>query len=519
MNYDVIVIGNGGAGLTSAIIAKESGAKVAVISKSYPQNSQTAMAQGGINAPITKDAIKNHIEDTIKASSHFANKKMVEKLVNGAKEAIEWLDEIGVVFSRDKSGEIAKRRLGGVKEKRACYAQDWTGLKILHSLIDEANKQRVDFFNEYILLDLLIEDNQIFGVVVLEIKNSKIHIINSKAVILATGGYLSIYHNFTTNSAINTGDGIAIAKRAGAKLSDLEFIQFHPTALRKSKILISESARGEGGILLNQKGERFVDELQTRDEVSRAIFREIERGNKVFLDIRHLGEEFINENLPQERKLALHYEGVDPIKELIPISPAGHYSMGGIDVNEHHQTSIEGLFAVGECANAKIHGGNRLGGNSLLEIIVFGREVGKKASQFAKEQRDRVVDFSEKEKEITSYITSIFEKSPTIDFYQLKNELGKKFFYQCGIFRNEKDLKELKEWLLNIQREINKIGIVDKSKIYNRNLIDFLEFKNTIEVGIEVVTSAIERRESRGAHFRSDYPFLDEKLNRIGDIC
>ncbi len=516
MIYDVLIIGSGGAGLSCAIEASAEGAKVAVLSKTYPTKSQTSMAQGGINAPLgnlTKDSIELHIQDTLKSSVKFADEQMVTKMVKNAPKSIKWLDDMGVVFSRFSDGKIAQRRLGGASSKRACYAQDYTGLKILHSLYDTALNKNIDFFNEYMLLDLVVKDNRVLGVNAMEIKNSKIHLIKAKSVVMATGGYLAIYNNFTTNSTANTGDGVAVAYRCGAEISDMEFVQFHPTSLKNSKVLISESARGEGGILLNQKGERFVDELTTRDEVSREIFKQIQDGNEVFLDIRALGEEFINENLPQERKLSIHYEGVDPVEKLIPISPSAHYSMGGINVDENHQTNIEGLFAVGECANAKVHGANRLGGNSLLEIVVFGREAGRNATDFAKNIDTKSLNISMSQCLNTfSEMDKLFAKTPTVDFYQKKLELGREFFDKCGIFRDEKSLLKLKEFVQKIDDLTDLMGIADKDRVFNTNLVEYLEFLNIITIAKLVIDSAIERKESRGAHFRTDYPKIDEKF-------
>lgn len=513
MVYDILVIGSGGAGLSVAIEASENGAKVAMVSKTYPTQSQTAMAQGGINAPlgnIIKDSCTLHIEDTLKASSKFADEKMVTKMVKNAPKAIEWLDDMGVVFSRLENGKIAQRRLGGARGKRACYAQDYTGLKILHSLYDTALSKNIDFFNEYMLLDLVIEDKQIFGITALEIKNSQTHFIKAKSVVIATGGYLSIYNNFTTNSTATSGDGVAVAYRAGVEVSDMEFIQFHPTSLKNSKVLISESARGEGGKLINQKGERFIDELTTRDEVSRAIFKQIQEGNEVFLDIRGLGEKFIDENLPQERKLAIHYENIDPVSELIPISPSAHYSMGGIKVDENHQTNIKGLFAVGECANSKVHGANRLGGNSLLEIVVFGRECGINASNFAKKMEYK----GQNDILLPNLIDEVFQRVASINFYEKKKELGAEFFKRCGIFREEKSLMELKNFVDGIEKKIKFMGIEDKSKIFNTNLVEYLEFLNIITIAKLVIDSAIKRKESRGAHFRIDYPKIDKNFEK-----
>ncbi|MCJ7764466.1 MAG: FAD-dependent oxidoreductase, partial [Thiovulaceae bacterium] len=324
---DVLVIGSGGAGMVAALSAKEAGASVAVLGKSYPTRSQTSMAQGGINAAIGEDdSVQQHIADTLKSAQGLGSEEAIEKLCHGGIEAVAWLDKIGVPFSRTADKKIAQRRLGGASAVRACYAQDYTGLKILHSLYDACVKEEITFYNEYFLLNLIREEYEhgnvlTGGATALNIKTGEVEAFKAKTVIMATGGYSRIYQKHSTNATGSTGDGLAAAIRAGAKLSDMEFVQFHPTGLKKSSILISESARGAGGHLLNAKKERFTDELQPRDALSRAIAEEIETHGEVFLDIRHLGEAFIDHELPQERKLAKLYENVDPVHELIPIKP------------------------------------------------------------------------------------------------------------------------------------------------------------------------------------------------------
>ncbi|WP_281951840.1 FAD-dependent oxidoreductase [Nitrosophilus kaiyonis] len=510
MVYDLLIIGSGGAGLSAALKAKELGLKCIVINKNYPTTAQTSMAQGGINAVLDSknDSIYKHIEDTLKSSQGLADKKVVEYVCNEAPKIIEWLDSIGVPFSR-KDKKIAQRKLGGASGKRACYVQDYTGLKILHTLYDNAIKENIEFKNDYFLLNLIVENGSVYGATFLDKKNTKVEQILSKSVILATGGYAKIYDKFSTNSSSATGDGIAAAIRAGCKLSDLEFIQFHPTSLKNSSILISEAARGAGGKLINQKGERFIDEMLTRDEIARAIYKEIEKGNEVFLDIRHLGEEFIEENLPQERKLAIIYEGVDSVKDLIPIKPAAHYTMGGIDVDFDLKTNIDGLFAVGECANAKLHGANRLGGNSLLEVITLGIKAAKNAYKY----KDRDIEDKIYEKTVidSHFIKSVFSFENKIDFYEKREFLSKIFYANVGVFRNEMGLKGVLSAVRQMQRELLFMGISDKSTVYNTNLIDFIEFGNMLELSEAILVGAISRNESRGAHFREDFPNRDDE--------
>ena len=503
---DVLVIGGGGAGLVSALHAHYNGSNVKIITKEYPTRSQTSMAQGGINAVLSHakdDSIEEHIKNTLKAAHGQADEKMVEFLCTEAPRAIEWLDSIGVPFSRTQDGKIAQRRLGGASGSRACYAQDYTGLKILHTLYDQVLACGIEILNERFFLDIITDKEGVSGVSVLNIRNGEVEIHQSSSVILATGGYSKIYDRQTTNSKSSTGDGVAAALRAGVKCIDMEFVQFHPTALKNSSILISESARGEGGYLLNSNGERFTNELAPRDEVARAIDEQIKNGEDIFLDIRHLGGKFIDEELPQERKLSLLYENIDPVNELIPIKPVAHYSMGGIEVDKNSQTNIEGLFAVGECANHKVHGANRLGGNSLLELIVFGKEAGKNASEYSK-KNSKKTDISKEKTKQNQFLEKISKFGNEIDFYKEKRFLGEVFYEKVGIVRTKKGLQEAKKTVSDMKNNIPKMGVSDKSKIYNTNLIEFLEFMNMVDVCKEVIDGALKREVSCGAHFRVD---------------
>ncbi len=522
---DVLIVGAGGAGLVAALHAKASGASVKVICKSYPTRSQTCMAQGGINAALShgdEDLVEIHAQDTLKSSQGLGSKEAIDMLCFNGVEAVEWLDRIGVPFSRTSDNKIAQRRLGGATHARACYAQDYTGLKILHTLYDQCNREGIEFCNERFLLNIMTQESDLHvsGVTALNIKTGEVESYEAKSVILATGGYSRLYDRHSTNATNSTGDGIAAALRAGAKLSDMEFVQFHPTALKNSSILISESARGAGGHLLDKNHKRFTDELAPRDKLSQAILKELEDGSgEVFLDIRHLGEKFIDEELPQERKLAKLYENIDPVNELIPIKPVAHYTMGGIEVDNSSQTALKGLFGVGECANHNVHGANRLGGNSLLELIVFGKQAGENAAKYAKEstftcKSKRVFESDKKS------IDALRDFEVEIDFYEKKRAIGELFYRYVGIKRNEKELLSALDEILKIKDELCKMGIRDKSQIYNTNLIEFLEFKNILEIGEVVINSAIKRKESRGAHFREDKPFQDDEnfaLHTIAD--
>jgi len=503
MKTDVLIIGAGGAGLVAALNAKESGANVLVITKEYPTRSQTCMAQGGINAALGnagEDSVEAHIKNTLKSAHGLANEEAVRLMCSEAPKAVEWLDSIGVCFSRTKDAKIAQRTLGGASAPRACYAQDYTGLKILHTLYDRCMSQEIEILSEKYLLELLKDEKGcVCGAKVLDIRSGEVENYGSTAVVLATGGYSRIYDKNSTNSTASTGDGIAIASRAGANLIDMEFIQFHPTALKNSSILISESARGEGGYLLNSKGKRFTNELAPRDEVSRAINEEILKGEDIFLDIRHLGEEFIEEGLPQERKLAKLYENVDPVHDLIPIRPVAHYTMGGIEVNDNSATTLKGLFAVGECANHRVHGANRLGGNSLLEIVVFGKQAGVNAAQYVKNVdtgQSSQVGFENEELQRPA--------KGEIDFYEVREHIGDLFYKNVGIVRKKGELQVALDEIKDIKSKLHLMGVSDNSKVYNTNFIEFLEFQNMLEICENVVSSALKRDESCGAHYMED---------------
>jgi len=503
--YDLIVVGSGGAGLCASIEARKRGLSVAVICEHKPTDASTCMAQGGLNAVVyddEDDSPKLHAEDTLKGGFGLANSSMVKRMCYGAKEDALWLDSIGMPFSRE-NGRIARRQFGAASKKRALYAQDYTGLKLLHTLFDNALKEGVEFLDSSLMLDLVVEDSTCKGVVVLDNRVGKVKAYASKSVVLATGGYAGVYGSFTSSAKNSTGDGVAIAFKNGAMLSDMEFVQFHPTALKSSSILVSEGARGAGGVLVDSSGKRFVDELASRDEVSRAVFKKIKEGKQVYLDIRHLGGEFIDKNLPQEKKLMKIYEDIDPLEDLIPIKPVAHYSIGGVLVDENLQTTITGLFAVGECANTKVHGANRLGGNSLLEIVHFGRAVVSSVSEYVKDV-SLDVDLSSFEKKEQCRIDSLLGSSSE-SFFTLREELSKKLFEEAGIYRNGEALKSLLGEIDEIAQRFEKLKIADKNLVHNTWLTSHLKFSNSLLVAKALALSALKREESRGAHFREDF--------------
>ena len=511
---DVLIVGSGASGLTAALEAKKNNVNVLVVSKTYPTHSQTVQAQGGINAVLYEDydSVDIHTEDTYKASCGLSDVNNIKYMCQNAKETINWLDSIGVPFTRNENSKISQRKFGGTKKIRTCYSSDYTGLKILHTLYDQCIKNNIEFVNEHQLLNLIIEENKCIGITALDIVNGVVKEYISKTVIIATGGYAGLYTNFTTNSYSNTGDGLVSVYKAGGTLSNIEFIQFHPTALENTNILISESARGEGGYLLDKDKNRFIDELKPRDEVARAIYERIQKNEKVYLDLRHLGKEKINKLMPQEKRLAYEFSQIDLENDLLPINPAAHYSMGGIKSDINCKTTISNLYAVGECAQQNVHGANRLGGNSLLEVITFGKVAGHNASIKSKEIHN--VDYQDTKQFFVdkNFINDIFTYTNEINFYERKEKLGIELFKNVGLFRKDSTMNETLNFIIDLKSSIKKMGIGDKSKYYNKNLVEFIEFINMIDLAEVLVSSAILRCESRGSHYRIDYPFQVESL-------
>ena len=511
--YDVVVVGSGGAGLSTAIRLKQRGLNVVILSKTDATSSQTSQAQGGINAVLGdgKDIIENHIEDTMRSSHNLGDKGNISFMCNEAANIIKWLDQLGVPFSRDENNNIAQRKLGGASDKRACYSSDYTGLKILHTLYDTALSLGIEFIDEFTLLNIIVEDKTTKGITALDIKTSEVHQILAKSVVLATGGYGGIYYGYSTNSTATTSDGVISALNAGCELENMEFVQFHPTALKDKFILISESARGEGGYLVLKDGTRFVDELLPRDIVAREITKKLLNNEDVYLDIRGLGFDKINHLMPQEYKLCYQFTGLKMDKELIPIIPASHYTMGGIKVNQECKTNIKSLYAVGECSSIGVHGANRLGGNSLLEIITFGKSLGDTLCINDSSVEDKEYD---KFKEDSKNILEIFDKENSINFYKVRDQLGRLMYQNVGLFKNKNKLEEALTILETFKSDFKYMGIGDKSKLYNTNLKELIEFKNMIECSELVVQSALNREESRGSHYRDDYPIEIDSLSK-----
>ncbi|WP_457600609.1 FAD-dependent oxidoreductase [Hydrogenivirga sp.] len=531
--YDAVVIGGGGAGLRAAIeIAREPEIKVALVSKVYPTRSHTGAAQGGMNAAlgnvVPADNPEAHAYDTIKGSDFLADQDAVFFMTENAPDIIYELDRWGVPFSRLEDGRIAQRPFGGASFPRTVYAADKTGHVLLHTLYEQAlARDNIDFYNEFFLLDLIHDGEMVRGVSLYDIKNGDVVVLQTKAVVLATGGFARIYWFRSTNAIGNTGDGQAVALRSGVPLKDVEFIQFHPTGLAKTGILLSEACRGEGGYLVNKLGERFMKryapekmELAPRDMVSRAIEYEIMEGRGIgegarayiYLDLRHLGEEKINERLPQVRQLAIDFEGVDPVKDPVPIRPTAHYCMGGIHVTDYKtsETPFKGLYAIGECACVSVHGANRLGGNSLIELLVFGKHCGVAVRELVKD-----TDYGEvSEEEVRAqreFVESLFKREGKESLAEVRAQMGEVTWAKMGIFRDEKSLKEAYEELSELLGRWENIPVVDKSRVFNTNFIELLELRNMLELARAVAYGALHRKESRGGHSREDYPDRDDE--------
>jgi len=532
--HDILIIGGGAAGLRAAISAAEFNPKlsIAILSKVYPTRSHTVSAEGGCAAVIAKDDnIKSHIEDTIKGSDYLADQDAVEFFVKHCKEEIFLLEKWGCPWSRNKDGTIAVRAFGGMSKKRTVFAADKTGFFMLHNLFERTFLHpNIHRYNEWYVTKLFKDNKGITGVMAIQQKEGKLQTFSAKAIIMATGGAGKMYKN-STNGVIKTGDGMYLAYDAGAALKDMEFVQFHPTALPKTGILITEAARGEGGYLINNKKERFLKnyvpekmELGPRDLISRAIINEYHKGNGftgpygkyMQLDIRHLGEKTINEKLPQIRELAIEFMHTDPVTTPIPVTTAQHYTMGGISTDIKGQTTIPGLLAAGETACVTMNGANRLGSNSLAECLVFGAEAGKNAAIYAKKNKTRSPSLAQIKAE-TKRIESILTNKGTENPFKLRDEMQETMDEHAGIIRNEKSLSTGIKKIKYLQKKFDKIQIKQTNKVFNNELITTLELAGMLKLAEITLTAAKTRRESRGAHYRTDYPKRNDKkfLNHL----
>ncbi|UCH32037.1 MAG: succinate dehydrogenase/fumarate reductase flavoprotein subunit [Candidatus Bathyarchaeota archaeon] len=527
--HDVVIIGAGMAGLRAAIAAANLSNKVdvAVISKVYPVRSHSVCAQGGSAAMLREgDSNDLHAWDTIKGSDFLADQDVVEYFVKQAPQEIIALDHWGCPWSRTKDGKINQRPFGGHSFPRACFAADMTGFYEMHTLDGKAKTyDNIKFFDEWFATSLIIDDGFVAGLTALELKTGRMMIFRAKAIIMATGGYARIYE-FTTFSHTATGDGMTMAYRAGVPLKDMEFIQFHPTGMVPSGILITGGARGEGGYLINAKGERFMKhyapekmELAPRDIVSRAETTEIEEGRGfngpygpyIALDLRHLGEEKINERLPLIRDVAIKLSGVDPVREPIPIKPAAHYSMGGIHANIKTETPISGFYTAGECACLNVHGANRLGTNSTSDCLVFGTVAGEEAAKFSLSHDYRDVSIGNvlsEEKRIFDEILGSEgdEKVPVI-----RDELRRIMSEKAWVFRKGNGLESALKAVQELKKRYKNIRVEDKDSQFNTDLVGALQLDFTLDLSEITISAALARTESRGAHTRLDYPKRDDE--------
>jgi succinate dehydrogenase / fumarate reductase flavoprotein subunit len=529
LSHDMLVVGGGLTGLRAAIEAKQAGCDVAVLSKVHPLRSHSVAAQGGINAALgnsptpVKDSWENHAFDTIKGSDYLADQDTVEVMCREGIERIIEMEHWGTLFSRMEDGRIAQRPFGGAGFPRACYAADRTGHNLLHVLYEQVMGLRIPIYEEWYALSLIVENKRCVGVFALDFFKGEIIPIQAKIILLATGGYGRIYLR-STNAVINTGSGCYLAYQAGVPLKDMEFVQFHPSSLYGTNILITEAARGEGGYLINAQGERFMKryapnlmELGPRDIVARGIQTEIEEGRGfeggyVHLDLRHLGKDLILDRLPGIRQIAIDFAGMDPILEPIPIQPAQHYSMGGIATNVNGETPLPGLYAAGECACVSVHGANRLGGNSLLETIVFGARVARRALEnrkLGKIKGDRKL-FQDASRALHATLEGICDQKREEPFYRLRDELKSLMSSRVGIFRKEPDLLEAKTKIRELKVRLKRVGVKQKGLAFNNELIQTLELEGMVHLAEVIVEGALARRESRGSHFRTDYPLRDD---------
>ncbi|WP_072679564.1 L-aspartate oxidase [Arcobacter sp. LA11] len=515
MIYDVIVVGGGIAGLMAAIEAKTQTNKVALITKGNIFKSNSAMASGGINAVLDsedKEGIQAHIQDTFKSSKGLGNIKTITYMCKQASDVISKLVSYGVPFQRNESGNIAQRSFGGSGINRTCYIEDKTGSAITQALIKKAKELGIKFLVNTYVLNLAIHEKKIAGVISLRRIDSTILVYQGKSVVLAGGGYAGIYRGNSTNAQDYTGDLLAVCLRAGLTLKDMEFLQFHPTGISKTNYLVTEAARGEGGYLINSNRERFVNELDTRDKIAKAILEQQNLGQEVFIDLRHLSLETIQKKLPSLYSVALNQIGIDISSELLKIKPVAHYSMGGVHT-DMTQSEIKGLFICGEMAANEVHGGNRLGGNSLLEATVFGELAGQKALEYSKNKTHEQIDYNLVINDITN-IDKIFTGETSKNFNAIRISLGNAMFKDVGIIRTKDSLIRAFDYIKYLRNQSYSLHCINKEKKNNVELISILELRNALEVSEAIILAAKKRKESRGAHHREDYPQTKKEYSK-----
>ena len=547
-SHDVVLVGGGGAGLRAAIAIAEANPRVsvAVVSKVYPMRSHTVSAEGGAAGVIrSDDSLDEHCYDTISGGDWLSDQDAVEAFVKEAPEELLRLEHWGCPWSREPDGRVGVRPFGGMKKMRTWYAADKTGFHMLHALFQTSLRYpAVARYDEWFVTRLLVDDGRVQGVVAIELHSGRIQPILAKATILCTGGCGRVFP-FTTNATIKTGDGMALAYRAGAPLKDMEFIQYHPTGLPFTGILITEAARAEGGWLLNKDGYRYLQdydlgkpepkpvlrsmELGPRDRLSQAFVKEMEKGRTidtaygpvVHLDLRHLGEKVINSKLPFVRELCLKYQNIDPIKEMIPVRPVVHYMMGGVHTDINGATPLPGLYAAGEVACVSINGSNRLGSNSLPELLVFGARAGRAAAEYASRQKEPgpgVVAQAEDERR--RLVHDVLERTDGQERIATVREAMQKIMEEsAGIFRSGPGLARAADLLRELEERARRVRLDDRSKTFNTELITALELRFMVEIARTMVASALNREESRGAHQRLDFPKRDDRRFLAHSLC
>ncbi|MCH8107545.1 MAG: FAD-binding protein [Chloroflexi bacterium] len=524
LEHDVLVVGAGLAGMRAAIAARAAGANTAVISKVHPVRSHSNAAQGGINAALVDrgDPWEDHAYDTVKGSDYLGDQDAIELMCRAAGGAVIDMEHMGVTFSRDDDGKLGTRAFGGQGRARTFYVGDFTGQAMLHVMFEQLIKSGVRRYEEWFVTSLIEEDGQVCGVMALEIRTGQLFAIRAKTLIFCTGGLGRVFEP-STNALIVTGDGMALAYNAGARLMDMEMVQYHPTTLAGSGVLISEAARGEGAYLLDKNGDRFMEkyapnmiELASRDVVSRAEQTEINAGNGVdgcvFLDCRHLGETLIKEKLSQIREIGIDLAGVDMVKDLIPIRPGMHYMMGGIKTDVDGLTNVPGVYAAGECACVSVHGGNRLGANSLLDTIIFGQRSGNHAADACRELEFVEFNVDEAVSREEKRIQAMLDRPQNGDrIASVRLAMGETMNKNLAVYRDQAGMDETLHDLVGLRERYATVPVDSKGRVFNTDLVFALELGFMLDCAETITVSAQDRKDSRGAQARTDFPDRDDE--------